>query len=78
MDGDRPMVDRRDLLESELQELIHDVFIYGKYSPIGYASLDGYSERLHELLISYFDGEASDVGAQDEASEAREMGDNVR
>lgn len=90
MDGDRPVVDGRDLLESGLQELVREVFEEGwefgsddlPNTECGYAESEEAHERhdkkLHELLISYFDGEASDVGTQDEASEAREMGNSVR
>lgn len=90
MDGDRPVVDGRDLLESGLQELVREVFEEGwEFGSDGLPNTEcGYAEseeaharhdkKLHELLISYFDGETSDVGAQDEASEAREVGDSVR
>lgn len=90
MDGDRPVVDGRDLLESGLQELVREVFEEGwEFGSDGLPSTEcGYAEseeahkrhdkKLHELLISYFDGETSDVGTQDEASEAREVGDGVR
>lgn len=90
MDGDRPVVDGRDIFESELQGLIREVFEEGwEFGSDGLPSTEcGYAEseeahkrhdkKLHELLISYFDGETSDVGAQDEASEAREVGDSVR
>ena len=91
MDGDRPMVDGRDLLESRLQELVREAFEEGwefgdedlpDPSCCCYAetveAYRKYDKKLHELLVSYFDSEASDVGAQDEASEAREVGDGVR
>lgn len=90
MDGDRPMVDGRDLLEFKLQNLIREVFEEGwEFGSDGLPNTEcGYAEseeaharhdkKLHELLISYFDREASDVGAQDETSEAREVGDSVR
>lgn len=84
MDGDRPMADRRDLLESKIQNIIYEAVIYGRYNShktiweLECEGIGEYFERLHELLVSYFDGEASDVGAQDEASEAREVGDDFR
>lgn len=90
MDGDRPMVDGRDIFESELQGLIREVFEEGwEFGSDGLPSTEcGYAEseeaharhdkKLHELLISYFDSPTSDVVTQDEASEAREVGDSVR
>lgn len=83
LDGDRPMVDRRDLLESELQKLVRKAFFYGYYKGLaGYFEppehLSEYNKELHELLVSYFDSSSSDVGAQDEAAETRTMGDGVR
>lgn len=81
MDGDRPMADGRDLLESELQELIRDALIYGwcKGSDDDMEfEVAPYHERIHELLISYFDGETGDVGTQDEASETRAVGNGIR
>lgn len=84
MDGDRPMADRRDLLESKIQNIIYEAVIYGRYNShktiweLECEGIGEYFERLHELLVSYFDGEASDVGAQDEASEARAVGDSIR
>lgn len=91
MDGDRPMADRRDLLESELQNLLREAFEEGwefgdddlpDPSCAGYAeqreAYEKYDKKLHELLISYFDGETSNVGSQDEASEEGEMGNGVR
>lgn len=86
MAGDRPVVDGRDLLESGLQELVRKVWddareyggmLYGR-EDIKAAFFRGYNYDIHKLLISYFDDEASDVSTQDEASEAREMGDSVR
>lgn len=86
MDGDRPMVDGRDLLESELQELVRKVWHDArKYGDMLYGREDikavyfrRYNHDIHKLLISHYDGETSDVGAQDETSETREMGDSVR
>ena len=91
MDGDRPVVDGRDIFESKLQNFVREAFYEGwKLCNDGLPdpSYAGYAERewayekldrkLHELLISYFDGPTSDVGAQDETSEEGEMGDGVR
>lgn len=91
MDGDRPMADRRDLLESRLQELVQEAFEEGwefGYDNLPDPSIAVYAEReeayekfdtkLHELLISYLDRETSDAGTQDEASEARTMGNCLR
>lgn len=86
MAGDRPVVDGRDLLESGLQELVREVWndareyggmLYGR-EDIKAAFFRGYNYDIHKLLISYFDGETSDVSTQDEASEAREVGNGVR
>lgn len=79
MDGDRSVVDGRDILESELQELIREAFEKGwefgdeHLSNPTYASyaerneaLEKFDNRLHRLLISYYDSKTSDVGAQDE------------
>ena len=86
MDEDRPMLDGRDLLEFELQDLIRKVWNEAcKYGDaLYYAGVDkevflrGYDCDIHELLISYLDGPTSDAGAQDEASEEGETGDTVR
>lgn len=90
MDRDRPVVDGRDLLESRLRELIREVFEEGwefgsdglPSTECGYAESEEaharHDEKLHELLISYFDSPTSDAGVQDEASEAREVEDSVR
>ena len=80
------MVDRRNIFESKLQELVRKVWDDArKYGDgLRYAGvdkkvfLDRYDYDIHELLISYLDGPASDVGAQDEISEEGEMGDGVR
>lgn len=67
MDGDRPVVDGRDLLESGLQELVREVWndareyggmLYGR-EDIKAAFFRGYNYDIHKLLISYFDGETS-------------------
>ena len=86
MDGDRPGVDGRDLLEIELQDLIRKVWNEAcKYRDVLYYTgvdkevfLRGYDCDIHELLISYLDGPTSDVGSQNEASEEGTMGDGVR
>ena len=83
MDGDRPMADGRNLLEIGIQDIIRRACFYGYYKGLDRCHeppryLADYNEQLHELLVSYFDSEASDVGAQDEASEAREVGDDIR
>ena len=90
MDGDRPTADGRDLLESKLQGFIREVFEEGwefgiddlPSTECGYAeSVEAHArhdKKLHELLVSYYDGEATTVDAQDEASEAREVRDSVR
>lgn len=74
MDGDQPMVDGRDLLEFKLQNLIREVFEEGwEFGSDGLPNTEcGYAEseeaharhdkKLHKLLISYYDGETSNVG----------------
>lgn len=77
MDGDRPVVDGRDLLEFELQDLIRKVWNEArKYGDaLYYARVDkevflrGYDCDIHNILISYLDVPSSDVGSQNEASE---------
>lgn len=81
MDGDRPMADGRDLFESQLQELVRDAIVYGwRKGSANDCEFDikPLHRRISELLVSHFNREASDVGAQDETSEAREVGDGVR
>ena len=86
MDGDRPVVDGRDLLESELQNLVRKVWDDArKYGDgLRYAGVDKkvflnrYAYDISKLLISYLDDPASDVGTQDEASEGGAMGNGVR
>ena len=90
MDGDRPVVDGRDIFESKLQGFVREVFEEGwEFGCDGLPNTEcGYAEsteaharhdkKLHELLISYLDGPTGDVGAQDEASEEGEIGDGVR
>ena len=122
MDGDRPVVDGRDIFESKLQKLLREAWAIGcgdgyhdewsdwreeLYPKLrqqlerleselcdfvqevfeegwefgkddlpnpycGYAESSEahakHNERIHELLISYPDGPASDVGAQDETA----------
>ena len=77
MDGDRPVVDGRDIFESKLQELVRKVWDdarkYGnglRYAGVAKkVYLDRYDYDIHKLLISYFDSPTSDVGFQNEASE---------
>lgn len=80
MDGDRPVADRRDIFESRIQELIDDAwwngFRWGRGCDFEYP--EDFSKQLHELVVSYFDSSASDVGSQDETSEEGAMGDGVR
>lgn len=80
MDGDRPMVDGRDLLESELQGLIREAWAIG-FSDGNWDEWSDYEKelfpKLHKLLVSHYDGPTSDVGAQDETPETREVGDGV-
>lgn len=90
MDGDRPVVGGRDLLEFKLRNFIREVFEEGwefgiddlPSTECGYAeSVEAHArhdKKLHELIVSYLDGPTDDVGIQDETSEAREMGDSVR
>lgn len=91
MDGDRPVVNGRDIFESKLQDLIREAieeaWEFGK-DDLPDPSYPGYAEatellakcdkKLHELLISYLDVPASDVGPQDETPEGGAMGDCVR
>ena len=68
LDGDRPMADRRDILESELQEFLRQMGIDAK-------------PWQREFLVQYLhncDRPANHVGTQDETSETGEMGDGVR
>ena len=83
MDGDRPVADGRDIFESELQSIVREAFVDGwsnshRPIPLLRNEIGRYDKRVHELFISYLDSPTGDVGAQDEASEAREMGDGVR
>ena len=81
MDGDRPVVDGRELLEFELQDLIRKVWNEAcKYrDALYYAGVDkevflrGYDCDIHELLISYLDCPTSDMGSEEGA-----MGDGAR
>ena len=86
MDGDRPVVDGRDIFESELQELVWEAFCEGwtfgdedlpDPECCGYAETtevrERYNKRIHELIVSYLDEPSSDVGTQDGA-----IGDSVR
>ena len=82
MDGDRPVVDGRDIFESELQDLLLEAWAIGtsdgENDEWSYRVQEELYPKLHELVISYLDGPTSDVGTQDEASEEGEMGDGVR
>ena len=86
MDGDRPVVDGRNIFEFELQNLVRKVWDDAcKYGDgLRYAGVDKkvflnrYDHDIHKLLISYFDGPSGDVGTQDEAPEEGAMGDGVR
>ena len=82
LDGDRPMVDRSDLLESELQDLVREAWFDG-YAASEWGAKPGdqlcdFYEKLHELVVSHLDCPTGDVGAQDETSEEGAMGDGVR
>lgn len=80
MDGDRPVVGGRDLLESELQELVRKVWNEAcKYRDVLYYArvdkevfLRGYDCDIHKLLVSYLVSPSGDVGSQDETSEEEE------
>lgn len=68
MDGDRPMADGRDLLESRLQEFLRQEGI--ELQP-----------WQRDFLVQYLrnrDRQTDHTGAQDEASEARKVGNGVR
>ena len=82
MDRDRPVVDGRDIFESQLQDLLLEAWAIGtsdgENDEWSYRVQEELYPKLHELVISHLDGPASDVGAQDEASEEGEMGDGVR
>lgn len=83
MDGNRPVVDRRDIFASELQEVVREAFeegwkfgsedlpnpTYAHYAE-GKDAYDRLDKRIEELLISYYDRPTGDVGAQDEADQA--------
>lgn len=64
MDGDRPMVDGRDIPESKLQDAIRRPrkFVF-----------DWFDE-----LVSDYNSQTDHVGTQDEASEARAVGNGIR
>lgn len=68
MDGDRPMADGRDLLESRLQEFLRQEGI----------ELQPWQRDFIAQYLRNRDRQTDHVGAQDEASEAREVGDRVR
>lgn len=78
MDGDRPVADGRDIFESKLQSIVREAFVDGwsnshRPIPLLRDEIVRYDKRVHELLISCLDSPTGDAGAQDEASEAREM-----
>ena len=73
MDGDRPVVDGRDIFESKLQELLREAWAIGFCDGDNDEWSDWQEElypKLHELVVSYLDGPTGDVGPQNEASEA--------
>lgn len=83
MDRDRSVVDGRDIFESRLQELVRYAFQAGfEYSDdelpdpkIAFCAEleEAYKEldrKVHIFALSYYDRPASDVGAQDETSQA--------
>ena len=84
MNGDRPVVDGRNSLEFELQDLIREAletgWSYGDWPKRFWTENQSkrYNKKLHELLISYLDGPTGNMGPQDEASEEGTMGDGVR
>lgn len=76
MDGDRPVADRCDIFESELQKLIREAFEEGwkfgdEHLPNPEYCLyaeqkeahEKYDKKLHELVVSYFDSLTSDGDA---------------
>ena len=65
MDGDRPMVDGRDIFESRIQDAVRRPrkFVFDWY---------------RDVFLSDDDGETSNVGSQDETSEERTLGNGVR
>ena len=89
MDGDRPLADRRDIFKSRVQEIIHDAWWggwwdnqserrFGEWPPEKRKERVKTYLEMFDFALSYLDGPTGDVGAQDEASEAREVGDDVR
>lgn len=81
MDGDRSVVDGRDIFESKLQKLLREAWAIGCGDGYNDEWSDWHKElfpKLHELVISYLDGPTSDVGTQDETSQEGEMGNSVR
>ena len=68
MDGDRPMVDGRDIFESGLQEVLRQQGVM--------LQIPGYGEISDDVFHRY--RQTDHVGTQDEASEEGEMGDGVR
>ena len=91
MDGDRSVVDGRDIFESELQRLVRVAFEIGwdfrnECMPNPecsmYAELEEayrmFDEKIHELVVSHYDSAASDVGSEDETAQTSCMGDGFR
>ena len=89
MDGDRPVAERRDIFKSRVQAIIHDAWWggwwdnhtehrFGEWPHEKRKDRVKYYLKKFDIALSNFDREASDVGAQDEASEAREVGDDFR
>lgn len=89
MDRDRSVADRRDIFKSRVQEIIHDAWWggwwdnqsehrFGEWPPEKRKERVKTYLEMFDLALSNFDGSASDVGPQDETSEARTVGDRVR
>lgn len=68
MDGDRPMADGRDLFKSRLQEVLRQQGVM--------LQIPGYGEISDDVFHRHC--QTDHVGAQDETSEARAVGDSVR
>ena len=68
MDGDRPVADGRDIFESGIQELLRQEGV----------ELLPYQRSFIRQYLQHRDIKANHVGSQDEAAEARKMGDGVR
>lgn len=68
MDRDRPMADGRDLFESKIREVLQQQGVM--------LQIPGYGEISDDVFHRHC--QTDHVGAQDEASEARAVGDGVR